>query len=190
MPVKEIGDPWLQALFGTTDPRDVSARPVVRLRGTGVPPIAIAFGALVLAVLLFLVLNGRRTQQQAPSTRAEASDNSGSAWAVPPPLYVPPAPGPVAVPQALEEQRPAPSALPMPQPAPEQRTLVASPPVVQSVPQLAPAPAPAPTSIPPQHVSAGSPLVIDTGTAEANPAAAGLSRGAISESSGTSTHGI
>ena len=31
MPVTEIGDPRLQALFGASDPRDAGARPTIRL---------------------------------------------------------------------------------------------------------------------------------------------------------------
>ena len=51
MPVKEIGDPRLQALFG--DPRDPSLLPVVRLPGRGLPPLLIAFAILFLAIVLF-----------------------------------------------------------------------------------------------------------------------------------------
>lgn len=90
MPVTEIGDPRLQALFGASDVRDTGVRPVVRLPRQGLPPVAIAIGALLLAVLLFTVLNSRRTTQAQPSVRSGMQ--SPSAWAEPPALYVPPMP--------------------------------------------------------------------------------------------------
>jgi hypothetical protein len=40
MPVTEIGDPRLQALFGANNPRDAGVRPTVRLPRKGVPPAA------------------------------------------------------------------------------------------------------------------------------------------------------
>jgi hypothetical protein len=70
MPVSEIGDPRLQALFGTPNDREAGVRPTVRLPRQGLPLAVIVIGALVLGVLLFLVLNERRTSQVAPSVRA------------------------------------------------------------------------------------------------------------------------
>jgi type IV secretion system protein VirB10 len=161
MPVKETGDPRLQALFGTTDPRDASVKPVVRLPGKGVPPLAVAIGALALAIILFMVLNSRRTGQAAPTVQPQISDKAGSARAPPPPLYVPPAPQPVVVPVPIEAQHPVPPfAMPPPQAVPIRRTMVVPPTIVQPAPQVAPIAAPVPAAT--QRVSSGSPLVIDT----------------------------
>lgn len=163
MAVKEIGDPRLQALFGTTDPREAGVRPTVRLPRRGLPPVAIAAGALVLAVLLFLVLDSRRSQHSEPSVRARPSDDAASAWAVPPPLYVPPVQETVYAPPPAVEQKPFPAVLPAPAPAPAARIVpapIAGP--TQPFPQYTPVPAPA--RPPQQRTSAGSPLVIDTGT--------------------------
>ena len=66
-------------------------RPVVRLPRQGVPGTAIAFGAVVLAIVLFFVLNGRREQRlEAPQTQAQ-----GDGFAPPPPLSIPVIPEPV-----------------------------------------------------------------------------------------------
>ena len=69
MPVTEIGDPRLQALFGASDPRDAGVRPTVRLPRRGLPPAALAFIAIIFAILLFVVLNERRLSQAEPSVR-------------------------------------------------------------------------------------------------------------------------
>lgn len=160
MPVKEIGDPRLQALFGASDPREGGVRPTVRLPRKGLPPAALAGIALFLAILLFMILNARRTQQGEPAVQAQASDNPGSAWSEPPSLYVPPVQAPVAVPAPVEQASPAPVA--QPTPAPATRAPVGQvAPLVQPVPMVAPAPPPPA----PQRISSGSPLVIDTGAA-------------------------
>ena len=52
MPVTEIGDPRLQALFGANDPRDAGVRPTIRLPRNGLSPIAIAVGAAVVSASL------------------------------------------------------------------------------------------------------------------------------------------
>ena len=159
MPVTEIGDPRLQALFGASDPRDAGVRPTVRLPSKGLPPIALAAIAIVFAVLLFMVLNGRRSSQSEPGVSLWP-DSAASAWSAPPPLYVPPETAPMAQPAIPEEQQPVvaqPVAPPAPAPA---RAPVAAQPVVtaQPAPEIAP---PAPAAQP--RVSAGAPLVIDTG---------------------------
>ncbi len=158
MPVKEIGDPRLAALFGASDPRDV--RPTVRLPGKGVPPIAIAIGLLAMAVLLFSVLNARRTTQGEPTVQARGAENPAPEWTAPPPLYIPPVPQPAIVPAPIEQQRP--QALPAPAPAPAVRALqtsVTATPAPQPLPM--PAPAPGPASAPQPRVSSGSALVLD-----------------------------
>jgi type IV secretion system protein VirB10 len=183
MPVKEIGDPRLQALFGADDPREAGVRPVVRLPGKGVPPAAIAVGALLLALLLFSALNSRRTYTAEPRVQPGASDNGASAWAAPPPLYVPPVPQPAIAPP-LPEQAPRPA--PAPTAAPPVRTAVVPAPVVQPVPQFIPAPvAPAP---PPQRVATGSPLVIDTGAGPATATAGSNLPGVARSDGGSAPH--
>jgi type IV secretion system protein VirB10 len=163
MPVTEIGDPRLQALFGANDPRDAGVRPAVRLPSRGVPAAVMAICALVIGVLLFMVLNERRTRQSEPSIQARPADSAASAWAAPPPLYVPPVPQPTYEPAPLPEQRPAPPQVPTTAPAPLTRTAMPpTAPTVQPTPQIIALPAAPP---PPQRVSSGSPLVIDTGNA-------------------------
>jgi type IV secretion system protein VirB10 len=165
MPITEIGDPRLQALFGVNDPRDAGVRPTVRLPGRGLPPAALAICALLIGVLLFVVLNERRTRQSEPSVEARGPDNAASAWTGPPPLYVPPAPQPTYEPEPVPEQRPAPAPPASPAAVPVARNTAPSVPAIQPVlPVIAPPTAP---PLPPQRVSAGSPLVIDTGTAPA-----------------------
>jgi type IV secretion system protein VirB10 len=180
MPVKEIGDPRLQALFGANDPRDGGVRPTVRLPRKGLPPIAIGAVGLVLAVLLFSVLNARRTREVEPSVSARAADGQAGTWTAPPPLYIPPIPQPVET-LPIPEEKPAP--LPAPATAPVPRTIAAPAPV----PIMQALPAPAPASQLPQRTSSGAPLVIDTGGAQSGgtssqPVAGGSAEG---EASGT-----
>jgi type IV secretion system protein VirB10 len=159
MPTTEIGDPRLELLFGTNDPRDAGVRPTVRLPRQGLPPIAIAVGVVLLAVFLFTVLNARRTSEVESSVRARGTD-AATGFNAPPPLYIPPAP-PVFVPVPVE-QKPAAAPTPTPSPAPR----VVQPEVVyapQPLSQLAPPPIPPP----PLRTSAGSPLVVDTTTGSA-----------------------
>lgn len=162
MPVTEIGDPRLQALFGANDPRDAGVRPTVRLPRKGLPPAALAAIAAVFAVLLFMVLNERRTAQQEPSLRSGPPSVGATPWQAPPQLYLPPEPAPVVQPVQTEQQReavsvPAPAPAPIARPAPVQTVYVPQP-----VPQIAP---PAPMQRP--RASPGAPLVIDTGQAPA-----------------------
>lgn len=166
MPVKEIGDPRLQALFGANDPREAGVRPTVRLPRKGVPPIALAIIPVLMAVLLFLVLNNRRTQQAEPSVAGPTGEGAGSAWSAPPPLYIPPVQEPVypRAPTAPSESTERPVAAPAINPPAQDRVVnepsrqIAEPlpPIMERVP---PEPQVA------QRTANGSPLVIDTGTA-------------------------
>jgi type IV secretion system protein VirB10 len=162
MPVTEIGDPRLQALFGANDPRDAGVRPTMRLPRRGLPPIAIAIGVLLVGVLLFAVLNARRVSQVEPSVRTGTPVAGATAWASPPPLYVPPAEAPITTPAA-----------PVAQPTSRPQVILSpvTTPAVRPAPQVIYAPQPAPQMAPPptpqQRVSAGAPLVIDTGGAAA-----------------------
>src|SRR5207247_2561682 len=103
MPVTEIGDPRLQALFGANDPRDTGVRPTVRLPRRGLPPIMIAIAAVLLGILLFSVLNARRTSQAEPAVRP-AGTGVVTGWAAPPVLYIPSVVAPVTVPASPLEQ--------------------------------------------------------------------------------------
>lgn len=159
MPVTEIGDPRLQALFGGTDPRDSGVRPTVRLPRRGLPPAALAGIAIVFAVLLFMVLNERRTSQSEPSVKLRP-DSAASAWASPPPLYVPPEVAPAAQPTPADQQERPSAQAPGPAPAATPRPAAVQPLYVpQPMPQVMAPPAPAPQP----RVSAGAPLVIDSG---------------------------
>jgi type IV secretion system protein VirB10 len=174
MPVTEIGDPRLQALFGASDPRDAGVRPAVRLPRRGLPPVALAAIAIVFGLLLFLVLNERRTSQSEPSVKVRP-DSDASGWDAPPPLYVPPETAPVTLPIQPEQQHPQGTPVfAAPAPTPVARPAIVEPVYVpQPLPQMAPvAPAPQP------RASGGAPLVIDTGGAPG--AAAGSSPGALS----------
>ena len=157
MPVQDIGDPRLQALFGASDPRDAGIKPVVRLPQKGLPPAALAIAALAFALILFVVLNARRTSQTEPT--AQTSSGGPVSWDAPPPLYIPPVEAPSAPPLVSLQPAPAPqvatAAVTAQRPAP--------PPMVyapQPAPQIAP-----PFAPPAPRVSAGAPLVIDTGSA-------------------------
>lgn len=184
MAVREIGDPRLQTLFGPPGPDDPGIRPVVRLPSKGLPPVAFAVVAAIAAVLLFLVLNGRRTAAPGPSDFAQTNGGGGTAWAPPPPLYIPPAVQPVVVttPSADQQTR-APAAIAS-IPTTTART------VPQPIYQMSPAPLA--TTLPPvpvaPRVAAGPALVIDTGqstgggAAPANVGVAPIAGGASSVS--------
>jgi type IV secretion system protein VirB10 len=180
MPVKEIGDPRLQALFGASDPRDGGGvRPTVRLPSKGLPPLAFAAVALVLALFLFLALNARRTRQAEPATHEMPSENGGSAWSSPPPLYIPPIQQPAYGPAPIEQEKPAP--LPAPAAAPAIRAAPA--PAAIPVQVVQPLPSPPPPA--PERTSSGAPLVIDTGGSSA----ASSPSGSVAASQGGSPTG-
>jgi type IV secretion system protein VirB10 len=178
MPVTEIGDPRLQALFGANNPRDAGVRPTVRLPRKGVPPAALAVIALIFGVMLFVILNERRTRQSEPSVKVRP-DSPASAWAPPPPLYLPPVPAPVIQPITQEERRPLPQPAIVPWPAPMSAP---APPQIAYMPPPAP-----PTSVPAPEprVSGGAPLVIDAGAASTSPAVPRAGGGPVDRSSGS-----
>jgi type IV secretion system protein VirB10 len=185
MPVKEIGDPRLQALFGASDPRDGGVQPKVRLPSKGLSPLAIAVIGLVLAILLFVVLNARRTHQSEPATQETRSDGAASGWSTPPPLYIPPAQQPTYATPPLEE-KPAP--LPAPVAAPTVQTRPAPTPLPVQVIQ----PAPLPTPPVPERTSSGAPLVIDTGgsSATSSPVSGGGGRAGSSPTGSSTTEPV
>lgn len=159
----EIGDPRLQALFGASDPRDAGVRPTVRLRKTGLPPLVLAGAALLFAVVLFVVLDSRRTASPGPAVQGRGAEVAPSVWDAPPPLYIPPVPAPVTVPAQVEKPEAAPSPVVVPVPVAAPRPAPA--PIVYAPPPIPIAPPPIQTA--PSRVSSGSPLVIDTGVAAA-----------------------
>jgi type IV secretion system protein VirB10 len=174
MPVKEIGDPRLQALFGASDPRDAGVRPTIRLPSKGLSPVAIAIFVVAFALILFAVLNARRTIQSEPTVRA-TPDSNVTSWEAPP-LYIPPVQAPLTNPELIERQKPAPPLI-APAPALATRTL---PPQVVYAPQPLPQPAPPFAPGPQPRVSSGAPLVIDTG----NPPGPGSTSGGLGSALG------
>lgn len=176
MPVKEIGDPRLQALFGASDPREAGVRPTVRLPRKGLPPALFVAIAVIAGVLLFSFLNARRTQQPQPATEGRLTDNPATGWEAPPPLYVPPVQQPVYAPAPGEQERPAQRQLPVPAPAPVTVVRPAPAPAPAPVYLPQPMPAPAPPAPPPERTSSGSPLVIDTTGASGSSTPAGSER--------------
>jgi len=167
MPVTEIGDPRLQALFGANDPRDAGVRPTVRLPRKGVSPALFALGLFVFGIILFVLLDARRTNPAEPSVRSRAADSAPTSFDVQP-LYIPPAPQ--VVPEPLEREKTAPLGAVVPAPAP---VVQAVPPQEVYAPQPAPLLAPSPVPPPQPRTSAGAPLVIDSGAATAGTAPGG-----------------
>lgn len=154
-------------------------RPVVRLPRQGVPGIAIAFGAVLLALILFFVLNGRREQRLA-APRALAQ---GDGFAPPPPLSVPNIPEPiVSTPPAFIVTTPAPVIPPAqdirPFPAPF------SPPVIVPLQEAPLPPSPAPATSDTRAAKVPSAMVFDLGADPANPGAATPATPAVSGSRG------
>lgn len=158
MQVRELGDPRLQALFGTGEPKELGVRPVVRLPRSGPSGWVFAGVALMAAILLFWVLDSRREAPGEPSVSARAADASQFA-PEPPPLYIPPAPAPqpVVVAPQIEVRQPVPSVAavsqPMGAPAPQPQTYYA--------PEPFSGPMPEPVA-PPARTTNGPALVIDT----------------------------
>lgn len=186
MVVREIGDPRLEALFGTGEPREIGARPVVRLRRGGTPGRVIGLVAAFAAVLLFVVLSSSRTAQPQPSLR-EAPAAARQFAPEPPPLYIPPT-QPVAAPFYPQATAPAsgpPVVLtPAPLRQPRQLAVPQAPPAFyapQPEPQMLP-----PMPPPPARTAGGAALVIDKSApaASAGPTAATAMPGLASSRAG------
>lgn len=157
------------------DPRpgpigEADIRPVVARRGRSAPPWLIASLAVLAAIALFTVLEGRRQARTAPATAVRVSDGVRMPAALPP-LYIasepmiapPPPPPPPEPPAAPVIYRPSP---PPAAPAP---SFVPTP--------ATPGPAPAPAYLPQQPLnepsaSRGEVLVIDTTRLSLAPGAA------------------
>lgn len=183
MPVTEIGDPRLNALFGANDPRDAGVRPVVELPRRGVPPMAIAIAAGVLALLLFVVLNSRRISQVEPTVQPVSATSGTAQWEPPTPLYIPPEPAAsVESPVRIVQEATVPRRSAAPAPAVSPRILSPQPVYVPTpLPQMLPPP----TAAQPR-TSSGAPLVIDTGTGP-TPSGAGAISSALAPSGRTTT---
>ena len=173
MPVTEIGDPRLQALFGANDPRDAGVRPTVRLPRNGMSPALFALGLLVFGIILFALLDARRTNQTEPSVRSRAADSAPTSFDVQP-LYIPP--GPQILPQPQESDKPAPAVTVLPAPAP---IVKAAPPQLVYAPQPAPMLAPPPAPLPQPRTSTGAPLVIDSGAGAGGAAPGGRAQSVV-----------
>lgn len=142
--------------------READMRPVVTMPRAGLSGLGLGLIAVVLAIILFVVLDSRRRTATEPATRVTASDSSAAA-AAPPALYIPPEI--VAVPEPVP--MPTPSVAPDPEPVIRRP---APPPQIVYVPQAAPTLLPAAPT-----VKGSTPtLVIDTSAPAASaPAAAG-----------------
>lgn len=140
------------------DPVGEDVRPVVAPPSAGLPGIAIAAIAAILAVLLFVMLDGQRRRAASESVQPEQAQTS--VFATPPPLAVPPEaapapptvvtipvaplpPAPVRQPQLQRQMSPDPVIVPMAPPAPE---------------PISPAPTPSPQRL------ADPALIYDVGT--------------------------
>lgn len=151
-------------------------RPIVVGTRAPIPTWVLAVAAVVAAVILFAVLNTRRQQLAAPSTRARASDLARLP-AAPPTLFIPPEQQvfdtqPTIVPTPSSPIIPvAPPA--QPQPAPVLPSVTYGPPA-----NTTSSPLPAP---PPRSGSPGTALVIDT-TDMASPSASEQGPASTSES--------
>jgi type IV secretion system protein VirB10 len=159
MPVRDIGDPRLQQLFGPEAATASGVEPVVQLPRGGPSGWIIAGFALAAAILLFSLLESKRGIQSEPEVRPRGDAAIFSPE--PPPLYIPPAPPS----QPLAEQVTEPPLAPAPvaetrspvMPAPQSQVFYERP-IMQPM-------APAPRAAQP---STGPALVIDT-TAPAPP---------------------
>jgi len=163
----EIGDPRLQALFGASDPRETSVRPAVPLPRKGLPPAALAAITIVFGLLLFWMLNSRRTQPVEESPLAATSPQGPAVWDAPP-LHIPLAP--VSDPRTLPVVLQPPALAPAPAPGPAVRVVEAPAPQSAFIPAMPP---PMPMPRPPMSRPAGggaTALVIDSGGTTAAPA--------------------
>lgn len=166
-----VADPDLTPeLVAERDPR-----PVVALPRSGLPGAVIAVVAVLLALILFAVLNAQR--QRADTATTAAGRATTNAFVAPPPLVVPAEPSPTP-PTVTVVTTPAP-VVPVPPPAPVSPapppTAPAPAPVIVPVPPSPSEPPEAAAEPPPARLGAPA-LVIDVGPGEAvaadSPAAA------------------
>jgi len=159
MTVREGGDPRLEELFGV-DSAAAGVRPVVRLPRQGLSGWVIALLAGVGAILLFALLDSRRSIQPQPAVR-EGAASQPLFSPEPPPLYIPPAslsPAQVSGPTTAPQAPPAAGAQRDNRPSPFPSAISAPRPYSTPAPITEPL-APA---VPPSRAAAGPALVIDT----------------------------
>lgn len=120
-------------------------RPIVALPNPGLPGLAIAVVAAIVAVLLFLILDGQRKRSASESAPSEYTP--AGAFAPPPPLVIPPEPAPAPPPVVTIPVLPQPTPAPQPQPrvsapAPAPMPMISpvAPPVVVPPSTMQPAP--------------------------------------------------
>jgi type IV secretion system protein VirB10 len=175
-----VKDPGGDPRVGTPPPEPVQeagVRPVVALPRSGPTGLAFGIAAVVAGVILFSVLEARRTTLTGPSVRSRAADAAEAGGAPPPPLYVPPPPPPPPPAVQVEEKiAPAPPPRPLPPPPPP-------PPQIVYVPQPAPQMINQPPPQPPRNTG-GPALVVDTTSAAPAVATAGPANGAAAPGSG------
>jgi type IV secretion system protein VirB10 len=167
------------AVSGAEGPAYVDMRPLVG-RETGNRPLWIAMAVIIGAgLLLFAILEARRSSLTAPAVRPRAADLAGAQSTQPPLLYVPPE-MPLSEPQPLT--MPLPTAAPPvgPELRPPVPPRIVQPPI-QMQPQSLPAPQPI---LAPPPISNTPAIVFDT-TVERD--AGGASGGGGSASVGRST---
>ncbi|MHA6720196.1 TrbI/VirB10 family protein [Sphingomonas sp. RS6] len=158
-----------------------SALPVVARQSTGLPLWLILGGAVVAAMLLFIVLDARRRSVMAPAVRPRSVDAISSP-APPPTLYIPPelTPAQSIVPAPLS-RAPAPTLQQLPAPVRAEPQRLIQEPITTTIQG---------STIPPQppaRVASGSALMIDTSSAPAgaeSPASAGGEQGGNEAGSG------
>ena len=156
----------------TRDPRTLSptpveesVRPVVALPRQGLPRAVLIALAVVMALILFLVLDARRRSVTQSDTAPQAGDAPAPAPA--PPLFIPGQPQSqvLPAPQVVVPQPVAPRTVVTPAPVPRQPQIVYVPQPMPAEPQAPPAPAPRATADPA--------LVVDTTGGQAGETAAG-----------------
>ncbi|WP_447727350.1 TrbI/VirB10 family protein [Sphingomonas koreensis] len=160
------GDPRL-----TRPAEGGDVRPVIAGRSFAPSGIAIALGLALFGVLLFLVLDSRRTALETPAVRVTAADRARLAGSEPPPLYVPPAPRAAdTAPAAAATPQTVPFVLPEPPTRQPRMDYIPqpAPPILQPPPmQIPPPPIP-------ERAGSNAALVLDrSGAQEGGPAGEG-----------------
>jgi len=166
------GSPEVDPRHDATAIMEHDVRPVIERPRAGASGLTIGIGAIVAAIILFVMLDAHRRALMAPAVTSRVSQRAEST--APPPLYVPPAPPapPMAIPA------PQPAAVPLP-PAPEPR------PSPQIVYMPTPAPVPQEPPAPPRNTG-GPALVVDNGAASTAPPAGGSANNGATRTNGVS----
>jgi len=163
----------IETKFRGAGPIDRDLGPIVPLPRNGLSGIGVAVIAAILAVLLFLYLNGRRDEAKRTSQQPQALD--GAVFAPPPPLVLPPNQSPLQVINVT----PAPSPLNGPAINASGRNgavVISAPAVPNGNPIIAP-----PTPMPMPNIYSGLPPATPQYPSEAPPvpASSGLTEPAL-----------